>query len=156
MCLNVIKVSVYLQNWSHVVSYVNKAMNTPDLVDGGSSATAAAAANGGSASAATVKAATPDGQALLTRLSCASGLADLATRKYKSAAKHFLSAHADHCDMPDLLSAQNVATYGGLCALATLDRPELHRMVITSSGFKLFLELDPQLREVRGRQFLHV
>ena len=31
MCLNVIKVSVYLQNWSHVVSYVNKALSTPDF-----------------------------------------------------------------------------------------------------------------------------
>lgn len=29
MCLNVIKVSVYLQNWSHVLSYVNKAESTP-------------------------------------------------------------------------------------------------------------------------------
>ncbi len=34
MCLNVIKVSVYLQNWSHVISYVNKAMATPDYADG--------------------------------------------------------------------------------------------------------------------------
>ena len=34
MCLNVIKVSVYLQNWSHVVSYVNKAMATPDFAEG--------------------------------------------------------------------------------------------------------------------------
>ena len=34
MCVNVIKVSVYLQNWSHVISYVNKALATPDLNDG--------------------------------------------------------------------------------------------------------------------------
>ena len=34
MCVNVIKVSVYLQNWSHVVSYVNKAMATPDFNEG--------------------------------------------------------------------------------------------------------------------------
>ena len=34
MCVNVIKVSVFLQNWSHVVSYVNKAMATPDFNDG--------------------------------------------------------------------------------------------------------------------------
>ena len=33
MCINVIKVSVYLQNWSHVVSYVNKAMATPDFTE---------------------------------------------------------------------------------------------------------------------------
>ena len=34
MCVNVIKVSVYLQNWSHVISYVNKALATPDLNEG--------------------------------------------------------------------------------------------------------------------------
>lgn len=33
MCLNVIKVSVYLQNWSHVLSYVSKAESTPDFVE---------------------------------------------------------------------------------------------------------------------------
>ena len=27
MCINVIKVSVYLQNWSHVLSYVNKGID---------------------------------------------------------------------------------------------------------------------------------
>lgn len=38
--------------------------------------------------------------------------------------------------------------YGGLCALATFDRAELHREVIASPSFKLFLELEPQLREI--------
>ncbi|CAG2241230.1 COPS1 [Mytilus edulis] len=33
MCLNVIKVSVYLQNWSHVQSYVNKAESTPEMTE---------------------------------------------------------------------------------------------------------------------------
>ena len=47
----------------------------------------------------------------------------------------------------DLICFQNVATYGGLCALATFDRSELHRLVIASPSFKLFLELEPQLRE---------
>ena len=50
-----------------------------------------------------------------------------------------------------ILMFQNVATYGGLCALATFERSELHKQVITSSTFKLFLELDPQLREVRRK-----
>ena len=43
---------------------------------------------------------------LLTRLNCAYGLAELATGKYKSAAKHFLLANIDHCGIPDLMSAQ--------------------------------------------------
>jgi hypothetical protein len=43
---------------------------------------------------------------LLTGLNCAYGLAELATRKYKSAAKRFLLAHLDHCNIPDIMSAQ--------------------------------------------------
>lgn len=34
MCLNVIKVALYLQNWSHVLSYVSKAESTPDFAEG--------------------------------------------------------------------------------------------------------------------------
>ncbi|XP_023025772.2 COP9 signalosome subunit 1b [Leptinotarsa decemlineata] len=127
MCLNVIKVSVYLQNWSHVLSYVSKAESTPDF-----SETHTKDSN----------------QVIVTKLKCATGLAELASRKYKSAAKHFLQANIDHCDFPELLSANNVAMYGGLCALATYDRHELQKNVIFSSSFKLFLELEPQLRDI--------
>lgn len=38
--------------------------------------------------------------------------------------------------------------YGGLCALATYDRQEVQKNVISSSSFKLFLELEPQLRDI--------
>lgn len=127
MCLNVIKVSVYLQNWSHVLSYVSKAEATPDFTE----------AQGKDAN-----------QVILTKLKCAAGLAELATKKYKSAAKHFLQANLDHCDFPEMLSPSNVAMYGGLCALATFDRHELQKNVIFSSSFKLFLELEPQLRDI--------
>lgn len=128
MCINVIKVSVYLQNWSHVMSYVNKALATPDLNEPNLKNT--------------------DHLSLVTKLKCAGGLADLMTRKYKSAAKQFLEANLDYCDCPDLMSPHNVAVYGGLTALATFDRAELFKLVISSSQFKLFLELEPQLREV--------
>lgn len=69
---------------------------------------------------------------MLTRLKCAAGLAELATGKYKPAAKYFLQANLDHCDFPELLSPSNVAMYGGLCALATFDRAELQKNVIFS------------------------
>ncbi|XP_001628909.2 COP9 signalosome complex subunit 1 [Nematostella vectensis] len=126
MCLNVIKVSIHMGNWSHVLNYVNKAENTTELTEKerGSS------------------------QTTLTKLKCAAGLAELATRKYKSAARYFLQASFDHCDCPELLSSNNVAIYGGLCALASFDRQELQKKVLSSSSFKLFLELEPQLRDV--------
>uniref|UniRef100_A0A8C7CHV3 G protein pathway suppressor 1 n=1 Tax=Oncorhynchus kisutch TaxID=8019 RepID=A0A8C7CHV3_ONCKI len=75
-------------------------------------------------------------------------LAELASRKYKQAAKCFLLASFDHCDFAELLSPSNVAVYGGMCALATFDRQELQKNVISSSSFKLFLELEPQVRDI--------
>ncbi|KAG8446402.1 hypothetical protein GDO86_014016 [Hymenochirus boettgeri] len=118
MCLNVIKVSVYLQNWSHVLSYVSKAESTPEIAE-----------QRGERDSQT--------QAVLTKLKCAAGLAELAARKYKQAAKCFLLASFDHCDFPELLSSSNVAVYGGLCALATFDRQELQRNVISSRWERL-------------------
>lgn len=127
MCLNVIKVSIFLETWSHVSSYVSKAVGTPDFSEGNSKDV---------------------NQSVFTKLKCAAGLADLATKDYKAAAKHFLQASFDHCDFPDMISPNNVAMYGGLCALATFNRQEMQKNVISSSAFKLFLELEPQLRDI--------
>ncbi|KAG7279439.1 hypothetical protein CRUP_038212 [Coryphaenoides rupestris] len=129
MCLNVIKVSVYLQNWSHVLSYVSKAESTPEIAEQRGERDS-------------------QNQAVLAKLKCAAGLAELASHKYKAAAKCFLQTSFDHCDFPELLSPSNVAVYGGMCALATFDRQELQRNVISSSSFKLFLELEPQIRDI--------
>jgi COP9 signalosome complex subunit 1 len=122
MCLNVIKVSIQLQNWSHVMTYVAKAEGTPEFVSN---------------------------SPIATKLHCAAGLSDLASKKYKASAKHFLAANFDQfvTDYGEILSANNVAVYGGLCALASFDRNELYKNVISSSSFKLFLELEPQLRD---------
>ena len=116
------QVSVYLLNWSHVMSYVNKADATPQPSDNGKDSGGGSASAGGNGNALTVA----------TKLKCAAGLAELATKKYKSAAKYFLLANFDHCDFPELLSPNNVATYGALCALASFDRQELQKNVIAS------------------------
>jgi len=126
MCLNVIKVSIYLQNWSHVSSYVSKAEATLVLCDPNKE----------------------NPPPVFTKLKVAAGLADLACCKYKTAAKYFLQANFDHVDFPELLSPNNVAMYGALCALAAFDREELRRHVLSSSTFKLFLEIEPQLRDI--------
>ena len=81
-----LQVSVYLQNWSHVSSYVNKAEATPAQVTADQSA----------------KEAGSSARAVVTKLKCAAGLAELATKKYKTAAKYFLQASFDHCDFPEV------------------------------------------------------
>lgn len=126
MCLNVVKVSIQLQNWSHVMTYVIKAEATAEFVPN-----------------------SPTG----TKFNCAAGLADLASRNFKNAAKRFLATNFDHFagDSSDILSSNNIAVYAGLTALATYDRPELLKNIISSPGFKLFLELEPQLRDALNK-----
>ena len=89
------------------------------------------------------------------RLKCAAGLAEMENKRYKSAARYFIQASIDHCSFPDvrsfcinhcsqaeyhvfstqLMSPHDVAVYGGLCALATYDRKDLHDKVLASRWY---------------------
>ncbi|RNA22636.1 COP9 signalosome complex subunit 1 [Brachionus plicatilis] len=129
LCLNVIKVSVLMQNWSNVLSYVSKVETTMEAAGLGTETN-------------------KEEMSLLCKVKCAAGLAELNSKRYKSAAKCFLAAHIDNFNYYEIMTPNNVATYGALCALATYDRRELQTHVIQSSSFKSFLELEPQIREI--------
>lgn len=45
----------------------------------------------------------------------------------------------------DVLALHDVAVYGSLCALASLDRSELRSRVIANIGFREVLELAPEV-----------
>lgn len=60
------------------------------------------------------------------------GLAELAGRKYKVAAQNFLRINLDFWDCSDVMTPNDVAIYGGLCALATFNRLELQNSVISN------------------------
>ncbi|XP_050423955.1 COP9 signalosome complex subunit 1b [Adelges cooleyi] len=125
MCLNIIKVGIYLQNWSHVANYIIKAESTPDYTENSDLQTTYS-----------------------STLKCMTGLAELAGRKYKVAAQNFLQANLDNWDYNcEVLTPNDVAVYGGLCALATFSRSELQTSVISNNVFKLFLELEPEIRD---------
>ena len=90
------------------------------------------------------------------KLAVAMGLVHLAGGNYKEAAFCFLST--DPCiigraDNPndseafnEILSPNDVAVYGGLCALASMDRNELQQKVLENSSFRNYLELEPHIR----------
>ena len=65
MCLNVIKASIQMGNFTHVANYITKAESTPD---------------------------TSDAVVLTGQLKVAAGLAHLEGKKYKQAARKFLEA----------------------------------------------------------------
>lgn len=121
MCLNVILTSIELGQFMHVSNYVSKAEQTPDSLD----------------------------PITVAKLRCAAGLAHLEARKYKLAARKFLETSPElGNNYSEVISPQDVATYGGLCALASFDRMELKNKVIDNISFRNFLELVPEVREL--------
>ena len=91
------------------------------------------------------------------KLAAAMGLAQMATGSYKDAAISFLAtnprmlqAKLDDPNDPDayneILTPNDIAVYGGLCALASMDRNELQIRVLENSNFRNYLELEPHIR----------
>ena len=91
------------------------------------------------------------------KLSAAMGLAQLATKNYDTAAYSFLNCDPrmlqarlddpnDEEAYNEVLTPNDIATYGALCALASMDRGELQAKVLDNSSFRSYLELEPQLR----------
>jgi len=108
-----------------VHSYVVKAEGTPDI---------------------------PEKNLVSAKLKCAQALAHLDgsnVTRYKQAAKFFLETSFElSSQYNEVISPNDVAVYGGLCALASFDRAELKAKVIDNPEFKNFLELEPHIREL--------
>ncbi|KAI0023140.1 PCI-domain-containing protein [Xylariomycetidae sp. FL0641] len=77
------------------------------------------------------------------------GLANLGSDKYYEAARCFLEVGDPAiCQRyNDIASPNDVATYGGLLALASMDRMELQSRVLDNSSFRNYLELEPHIRK---------
>jgi len=119
LCLTVIRVAIEIQNYPHAVNYATKAEMLPDV-----------------------------DKMTQSKLKVCGGLANLEGKKYKIAARKLLEITVDIGDKyNEVVSQQDLATYTGLCALATFDRPDLKKRVIDNSTFKTYLELVPDLRE---------
>jgi COP9 signalosome complex subunit 1 len=80
-------------------------------------------------------------------ISAAGGLAAFDVGNYFEAATCFLQTEAGMgLSCAKIISPNDIAIYGGLCALATMDRKELQRRVLENSNFRTYLELEPQIR----------
>lgn len=80
------------------------------------------------------------------------GIAYLGLDKYDEAAGAFLHVDAtkdakEGSGFGTVASANDVAVYGGLLALATMDRNQLQTKVLDNSNFRTFLELEPHIRK---------
>lgn len=84
-----------------------------------------------------------------------SGLGHMASGAYKDAASCFLRTDPAYATVEavagvkpstQILTANDVAVYGGLCALASLPREQLSSRVLENADFRSFLELESHLR----------
>jgi len=122
MCLNIIRVSIHMGNFTHVANYITKAESTDS---------------------------SGSDPVLMAQLRVSAGLGQLEAKKYKLAARKFLETNPElGSSFHEIVSPQDVATYGALCALASFDRAELKAKVIDNTNFRSFLELVPEVREL--------
>ncbi|RMZ90780.1 hypothetical protein DV736_g1987, partial [Chaetothyriales sp. CBS 134916] len=81
------------------------------------------------------------------KVNAAMGLQQMCNREYREAAISFLSTDPSLGDSyNEFLTSNDVAVYGGLCALASMTRAELQARVLESQSFRNFLELEPHIR----------
>jgi COP9 signalosome complex subunit 1 len=83
------------------------------------------------------------------------GLSHLCLRQYRDAANSFLDVDPIYMTTQpqaninfrrQQLSPNDIAIYGGLCALAVMDSAELKSRILENQKFRQFLELEPHLR----------
>ncbi|KAI5290482.1 hypothetical protein KEM54_001406 [Ascosphaera aggregata] len=80
-------------------------------------------------------------------LAAAQGLCYMSTGQYKQAASQFLSTEPILANnFSDVISMNDVATYGTLCAMATMERNEIQLLVLDNASFRTFIETEPHLR----------
>ncbi|PIO67237.1 PCI domain protein [Teladorsagia circumcincta] len=69
-------------------------------------------------------------------------------REYCSQFKHIIQVDLDALDLPWLFSASDMAMYCTLCVIASYDRTELKKKVISDANCRKFLESEPKLVEL--------
>jgi len=94
---------------------------------------------------------------ITAKLSAAMGLANLASGNYEEAAKEFLATDprmatakmedpTDEESYNEVMTPNDIAVYGGLCALASMSRDDLQKKVLDNASFRNYLELEPHIR----------
>lgn len=78
-----------------------------------------------------------------------SGIASLGIESYSNAARHFLQMDgmSQLSDYSHIASPNDIAIYGGLAALATMDRVDLQERLLQSSNFRPILDYEPGMRK---------
>lgn len=88
-------------------------------------------------------------------VSACAGLAHMGATNYREAATAFINTSpafltaepiAGVTWQREVITGNDIAVYGGLCALASMDRSQLKDRVLDNNDFRNFLELEPHIR----------
>jgi len=86
---------------------------------------------------------------LRNTIKCYSGLCYVRQKNYKLAARIFTEMDIELNELnPEIIAPNDIAIYGGICALISFDRKELKNKVIENTKFKTYLELEPQILDL--------
>lgn len=93
----------------------------------------------------------PDKDTLLPRIELAKAMSHLDSGKFHQAAQHLTASLTFNSNLTysHLVSHADIAIYGGLCALASMDRTGV-KAALDHPEFKQFLELEPTVRDLMG------
>jgi COP9 signalosome complex subunit 1 len=81
------------------------------------------------------------------KIQAAAGLYLMSSFEYREAALNFVNTDPSLGDSyKEVITSNDVAVYGGLCALASMSRSELQTKVLDNTNFRTFLELEPHIR----------
>eukprot|EP00437_Effrenium_voratum_P036640 CAMPEP_0181462370 /NCGR_PEP_ID=MMETSP1110-20121109/34361_1 /TAXON_ID=174948 /ORGANISM="Symbiodinium sp., Strain CCMP421" /LENGTH=392 /DNA_ID=CAMNT_0023587029 /DNA_START=27 /DNA_END=1201 /DNA_ORIENTATION=+ len=119
-CMSIIRLRALQRQYGDIQSFASKAHHTPCKDDSSQS-----------------------------KIFASYGLCNMASGKYKDAAISFSQVKPQDLGtaFADMLSPQDVALYGVLCALGSLDRAEVLKL-LESQTFRESLDMAPQIREL--------
>ncbi|KOS16945.1 COP9 signalosome complex subunit 1 [Escovopsis weberi] len=120
--LNLARVALQCHDWTAVVSNIGKVANVPSG---------------------------DDEQWTVAYTKIISGVALMRLELYHDAAKHLIqtNSNADPATFSHVASPSDIAIYGGLLALATMDRQDIQAKVLDNPNFRVFLENEPIIRK---------
>ena len=150
LCLDIATIAICSDDWRTVEIYIKKAENTitTGMAAGASSSTGMISGSGAGASTGATNSPNPDGSMTLAKIHCIAALGHMKAGQYAQAALKFASISPDLTNQfHSVILPEDIALYGSLLGLASLDRYTLRTMIIESNVFAQRLELLPKMRD---------
>lgn len=121
MCINAVRVGILMGSYPTLHPFLSKAEANPDMSD----------------------------DVIGSKVRVCAGMLALHAGDFRHAARNFFEVNiALGTSFTEIVHPDDIAVYGGLCALASYTRSALRAAVFDSPNFKAFMELAPRMRDL--------